>query len=110
MRSKYEADPAPCYSTTRCTDELTRAGKDSEMQKLILTCIFIVLAGCDFDSMRSGSGAVIYSDIRSDECVVFFRTAAWLDKANQEWHVPIHGWVYENDNSAARKALFSTVP
>lgn len=83
--------------------------KDSEMHKIFLTCIFIVLAGCDLDATRSGSSAVIYSDIRPDEYVVFFRTAAWLDKVNQEWHVPIHGWVYEYDDSAARKALFSAI-
>ena len=104
MRSNYEAGPAACYSSTRCTDELTRADKDSEMHKIFVTCIFIVLAGCDFDSTRSGSSAVIYSDIRPDECVVFFRTAARLDKANQEWHVPIHGTV---ENSAFRAALLS---
>ena len=79
------------------------------MHKIFLTCISIALVGCDFDATRSDSSAEIYSDIRPDEFVVFFRTDAWLDKANQEWHVPIHGWIYENDDSAARKALFSAV-
>ena len=79
------------------------------MHKILLSCIFITLAGCDFDATHSDSSEITYSDIKPDEYVVFFRTSARLDKINREWHVPIHGWVYEYEDSAARKALFATI-
>ncbi|WP_223789246.1 phosphatidate phosphatase App1 family protein [Marinicella meishanensis] len=44
------------------------------------------------------------SDLKSDETLVFFHTSAWLDKANNEWHIPIHGWVFEPADSSIRKA------
>ena len=78
------------------------------MHKVVLLCISIMLVGCDFHP-ASSEGEIAYSDIKTDENVVFFRTAAWLDETNQEWHVPIHGWIYENDDSNARKAVFSTI-
>jgi hypothetical protein len=68
-----------------------------------------MLAGCDLDTTHSGSSEITYSDIKPDEFIVFFRTAAWLDKVDQEWHVPIHGWVYEYEDSDARKALFAII-
>ncbi len=47
-----------------------------------------------------------YSTIAADEHLVFFDTAAWLNEDTAEWHLPIHGWIYELENSVARKALF----
>lgn len=49
------------------------------------------------------------SNLKDDETLQFFRTAARLDEANQEWHVPIHGWVYEPEDSVARRTLFETI-
>ena len=46
------------------------------------------------------------SNIKPDEAVVFFRTSGWLDEANQEWHLPVHGWIYEPEESLVRKAAF----
>jgi hypothetical protein len=45
------------------------------------------------------------SEVEDDETVVFFRTAAWLDTDANTWRVPIHGWIYEPQNSTARRAL-----
>jgi phosphatidate phosphatase APP1 len=67
-----------------------------------------MMVGCDIDPVNSES-EIACSDIKPDENVIFFRTTAWLDETNQEWHVPIHGWIYENEDSAARKALFATI-
>lgn len=53
--------------------------------------------------------ADVHSDLASDEVIVFFRTSAWLDTARGEWHVPIHGWVYEPEDSTVRKALFAAI-
>ena len=50
-----------------------------------------------------------HSELADDESLQFFRTGAWLDEANQEWHVPIHGWIYEPQDSTVRKKLFRTV-
>ena len=49
------------------------------------------------------------SDIKADEHVVFFRTAAWLGAESTHWQVPIHGWIYEPEDSTARKAVFETI-
>lgn len=53
--------------------------------------------------------AELQSDISADEVVVLFRTSAWFDDATDKWHVPIHGWVYEPEDSSARKALFAAI-
>ena len=44
--------------------------------------------------------------LNADETVVFFPTAAYLsdDADNQQWHIPIHGWVFEPEQSRVRKA------
>ena len=78
------------------------------MQKAIAICVFILLIGCD----RTDSASVIdlaASDIKADEAVVFFPTSGWLDEVNQEWHLPIHGWVYEPEDSTVRKAALRKV-
>ena len=69
---------------------------------LIVACAALV-TGC------SGADDSPVSDIKTDETVVFFRTAAWLDPSAQQWHVPIHGWIYETEDSTARKALFEEI-
>lgn len=43
------------------------------------------------------------SELKDDETVVFFRTSAWLDVDTNTWHLPIHGWIYEPENSEFRK-------
>lgn len=74
-----------------------------------MLCFFLLLAGCeDCTSCVAASGAV-HSDINKDEQVVFFPTAGWLNVADQKWHLPIHGWIYEPEDSATRKALFARV-
>ena len=39
--------------------------------------------------------AATLSDIRADEVVVFYPTAAHYDASNSQWIVPIHGIIYE---------------
>ena len=78
------------------------------MRIIILSYISIMLVGCDINLAGSESG-IAYSDIKADENVVFFRTTAWLDETKQEWHVPIHGWIYEDEDSVARKAAFASI-
>ena len=60
-----------------------------------------VLTACDARTQTS--------NIKSDEQVVFFQTNAWFDKSTQQWHIPIHGWVFELENSVVRKKLIATV-
>jgi hypothetical protein len=47
------------------------------------------------------------SDIKPDETVVFFDTAAWLDTENALWNIPVHAWIYEPESSVVRKGLFA---
>lgn len=41
--------------------------------------------------------------LKADETVVFFPTDANFDEKTGQWQVPIHGWVYEVDQSVLRK-------
>ncbi len=50
-----------------------------------------------------------YSNIAADEVVEFFRSSAWLDEGKQAWHIPIHGWIYEPEDSRVRKAAFAAI-
>lgn len=73
------------------------------MSRVFLVCVSMMICGCAADAVA------LYSDIKDDEYVVFFRTTAWLDEASQEWHVPIHGWIYEPESSVARKKILSRI-
>lgn len=53
------------------------------------------------------SAEPVKTNIKSDENVVFFRTDASYVEGADEWLVPIHGWVYEDERSWFRKNAFS---
>lgn len=55
--------------------------------------------GVDFDKTAS--------NLKRDEELVFFNTTAWLDESTMQWHIPVHGWVYEPQSSWAIRALMS---
>jgi phosphatidate phosphatase APP1 len=44
-----------------------------------------------------------FSNLKRDEFIQFFTTSAWYDQNLDAWHVPIHAWVYEPENSIVRK-------
>ena len=67
------------------------------------------LAACGDSNTASDSGSLTIAGLDEDETVVLFPTAGWLNQDTREWHLPIHGWVYEPAQSTARKALFETV-
>ncbi len=78
------------------------------MKILITMCGLVLLAGCG-QANQSQDPAQTISDIELDETVVFFNTSGWLDETTQEWHLPIHGWIYEPEDSSVRKAAFEQV-
>ncbi len=47
-----------------------------------------------------------YSEVNQDEHLVFFRTSAWLDEQEEIIHIPIHGWIYKQQDSQVRKSAF----
>ena len=48
------------------------------------------------------------SEIKSDERVVFFPTAAHLSRDGTSWEVPIHGWIFEPEaNDLLRRTLLA---
>ena len=47
------------------------------------------------------------SNIKADENLIFFRTNAWFESESDQWYIPIHGWVYEPQNSTIRKKVFA---
>jgi hypothetical protein len=79
------------------------------MQRTIFLYICTISLALSAGSVNAETQALSYSDLRADENLVFFRTSAWLNDEGTAWHVPIHGWTYEPENSAVRKALFSAV-
>ena len=83
----------------------TPPAQASSMIKLVPTLLIWLLLGMFANPLQADA----QSDLAIDEVVVFFRTSAWLDSKNNEWHVPIHGWVYEPEDSTVRKALFETI-
>lgn len=46
------------------------------------------------------------SNIARDETVQFFPTAGVFDEATKLWRIPVHGWVYEPQDSQFRRAIF----
>ncbi|WP_180236518.1 phosphatidate phosphatase App1 family protein [Marinicella litoralis] len=47
------------------------------------------------------------SEVKKDETLVFFNTSAWLNPQTDQWHIPIHGWIYETADSSIRKNLIA---
>ena len=70
------------------------------LPSVMLTLIFAVLA-----PNLAKAGPV--SEIKTDETLIFFNTSAWLDEQSQQWHIPIHGWIYEEEDSVVRKNLIA---
>ena len=65
------------------------------MRALIIIFVFSVFGS----ALKGGSLSV-----SADEDVVFFTTVAHFDESTSEWVVPIHGWIYEPEDSVIRKA------
>jgi hypothetical protein len=49
--------------------------------------------------------AATSSDIKTDEVVVFYPTAAHYDASNSQWIVPIHGVIYEPEQDSSKRAV-----
>jgi hypothetical protein len=81
------------------------------MLRAIAVCVLFLVAGCGrcVNCGDAASAIDVVSDIEPNEVVVFFRTSGSLDESNQEWHLPVHGWVYEPEESLARKAAFQKI-
>lgn len=78
------------------------------MQRTLIVCALLLLTGCDPVAPNDGADELV-SDIAPDETVVFFPTSGWLDSAKQEWHLPVHGWIYEPEDSVTRKAALERI-
>lgn len=72
----------------------------------IFTLIVAVLALFAYQVWSNTDSEQLVSPIKKDENVVFFLTHASFDEQKNVWHVPIHGWIYEPQNSHFRKEAF----
>ena len=79
---------------------VTRAGLG-----VILISALLGATGCS----PATEANIVASDIKADETVVFFRTAGWQDPADGAWHLPIHGWIYEPQDSTVRLAALRQI-
>ena len=75
------------------------------MRIWLLLFVSVLLCGCNTKASAPPDGSLAVSDIKSDEHLVFFKTAAWYEADGDTWHIPIHGWIYEPEDSSARKAI-----
>lgn len=72
-------------------------------------CLIALAALVVFLGFTQVMTAVAASDMKADEDVVLFDTAAHFDASTGQWQIPIHGWIYEpEDDSVWRSALAST--
>lgn len=74
--------------------------------RLELIRTYVLLLVCASVSL---SAEPVKTNIKSDENVVFFRTDASYVEGAEEWLVPVHGWVYEDERSWFRKNAFSRI-
>ena len=79
------------------------------MNRVFILRLLSLVACAGLATGCSSGGESPVSEIKADETVVFFRTAAWLDPSAKQWQVPIHGWIFEAGDSTARKALFEEI-
>ena len=50
-----------------------------------------------------------YSGVKKDEHITFISTTGWLDTDKSQWHIPIHAWIYEPQNSEVRKSVIASL-
>jgi hypothetical protein len=71
----------------------------------LLLAIFILIL---HPAVPPAVAPVAASELKADEEVVFFPTAAHLNEVGDRWVIPIHGWVFEPENDSVwRSALVS---
>jgi phosphatidate phosphatase APP1 len=70
------------------------------LKAALIIVILVLFGGCALNQP--------YSNIESNEVILFFNTDAYLDKNTKDtWIIPIHGWAYEPQNSHLRKSAIS---
>lgn len=79
------------------------------MPKILLIFVALALAGYALYTAYARNTQSAWSNVANDEHLVFFRTAATLSDDKLRWHIPIHGWVYEPQDSNARKDALSAI-
>lgn len=65
---------------------------------LIFQCFLAAVA-----SFAAVSNVCAQQNVKLDEKILFFPTAAYLDRDEANWNVPIHGWIFEPAESIARR-------
>ena len=81
----------------------------SVLQKYALLAS-LALSGCSAPTDSAGDKAMsAYTELAGDESIVLFRTAGWLDEEAQIWHLPVHGWIFEPEDSVVRKQAIARV-
>lgn len=71
---------------------------------IIVVALWIsAVSACTSPATPGNEPARALTDLAGDESIVLFKTAAWFDADTDSWHLPIHGWVYEPEDSVIRK-------
>ncbi len=78
------------------------------MLRLLALLALAVASGCTSESRSETEAPSNVTGLSEDENILFFDTSASLDESGEYWHVPIHGWVYEPEDSTVRRAVFET--
>ncbi len=86
-----------------CSDD----ARDALASAATVPVLALVIAVCTSNCPAASSPM---SEIKPDEQVVFFPTAARQSPDGKHWLVPIHGWIYEpQENQVVRKALLGAL-
>ncbi len=74
------------------------------MKQILLVTILLLMAYSDCSAANRPTTA---SQLKQDQNLVFFDTSAWFDPHTKQWHIPIHGWVFEPAISVVRKEMIA---
>jgi len=98
-------NPSICFYAKSTVEIDKSMPKPNKTLFLALALIQTIAIANEQNSLLSNQ----FSKIDYDERIVFFKTHSWLDEHSQNWMIPIHGWVYEPQDSKLRKASFAKI-
>lgn len=79
------------------------------MFRTILALVILSAPACSAPNPDGNQTDRPLTDLDPDESIVQFRSAAWFDTQSATWNLPVHGWVFEPEDSQIRKRAIAGV-
>ena len=77
--------------------------------RTILAVVVLWASACSAPNPNGIQPDRLLTELDQDESIVLFRSAAWLDTQSGAWRLPVHGWVFEPEDSQIRKRAIAAV-